>query len=151
MKIATLNFLNRAKSARDVEEELRFHIAMLEHKYTRDGMCAEEARAAALKRFGNLEKVRKQCMEIRRRNTLARRVLKLSSILVALTGLAIQIFSTDFRVARIGGVLMMIAVTGRLLLYVRGLSPSTFLPAARQTPISILSDTSQNCSKPREA
>lgn len=149
MKIATLNLFNRTKSAADVEEELRFHVEMLERKYAGDGMCAEESKAAALKRFGDLEKVKKQCVEISSRNTLARRVLKLSSILIALAGLAIHLLSTDDKVARIGSVLIMIAVTGRLLLYVRGLNPATFLPAARHTSISVVSDTSQN-SKPRE-
>ena len=39
-----------------------------------------------------------------------------------------RIASTDLHVAHIGDTLIAIAVAGRLLLYVRGLSPSRFLP-----------------------
>jgi hypothetical protein len=124
---------NRKKTAFEVEEELQFHIEMLERKYAQQGMSDARARAAALQRFGNLDRFKKQCVDIRRRNSLFRRVLKVSSILIALTGLAIQNLSSDYRVARIGGTLIMIAVSGRLLLYVRGLSPWSFLPRTNRT------------------
>jgi len=134
MKIALRNLLmrpNRTKTAFEVEEELRFHIEMLERKYAQQGM--PDAKAAALKRFGNLERVKKQCVNIRRRNSLLRRVLKISSILIALTGLLIHTLSSDYKVARIGSMLIMIAVAGRLLLYVRGLSPGDTPKDAAQT------------------
>jgi len=112
MKIA-----NHRKTASDVEEELQFHIDMLERKYAQQGL--PDPHAKALKRFGNLERVKKQCVNISLRNSLLRRVLKTSSILIALTGLAIYIFSSDYKVARIGTMLITIAVFGRLLIYVR--------------------------------
>jgi hypothetical protein len=108
----------------DVEEELRFHVEMLERKYAQQGMSAIAANAAALRRFGNLETVKRQCVTIRKRSSLLCRVLKLLSILIALTGLAVHMLSTDYKVARIGSVLIMIAIAGRLLLYARGLSPT---------------------------
>jgi hypothetical protein len=117
---------NRKQTALDVHEELQFHIEMLERKYEQQGMPAARAKSAALQRFGNLDRVKQQCVNIRRRNSLLQRVLKISSILIALSGLTIKILSSDYRVARIGGSLIMIAVMGRLLLYVRGLSPSSF-------------------------
>jgi len=40
----------------------------------------------------------------------------------ALTGLAIHTLSSDYKVAHIGQTLIMIAISGRLLLYVRGLT-----------------------------
>jgi len=122
----------------EVEDELQFHIEMLECKYAQQGMSDAHAKAAALTRFGNLETVKKQCVGISRRNSLPRRVLKTSSILIALTGFLIHILSSDYKVARIGQVLIMIAVLGRLLLYVRGLSPFTFLPQTRETSASIV-------------
>jgi hypothetical protein len=134
MKIALRNLLigpNHNKA--DVEEELRFHIEMLEREYAQQGM--PDAKAAALKRFGSLDRIRKQCVDIRRRNNLLRRVLKPSSILIALTGLAIHILNSDYKVARIGTMLIAIAVSCRLLLYVRGLSPSaTKTCAVTDTP-----------------
>lgn len=113
-----MNIANHHKTALDVEEELQFHIDMLERKYAQQGM--PDAHAKALKRFGNLERVKKQCVDISLRNSLLRRVLKTSSIFIALTGLPIYIFSSDYKVARIGTTLIMIAVFGRLLIYVRG-------------------------------
>jgi len=116
------------KIAGDVEEELRFHIEMLEEKYTRHGLSSVEAKAAAKKRFGNLERVKNQCVEISRRNTPLRRILKASTIFIALAGVLIYLLSQDYKVARIGQMLIMVAISTRLLLYVRGLGPSSFLP-----------------------
>ena len=113
------------KTSLDVEEELQFHIEMLERKYIQQGMPAAEARAAASRRFGNLETVKRQCVTIRKRSSPLRRVLKLSLIFIALAGLAIHMLSSDYKVGRIGSVLIMIAITGRLLLYVRGLTLPT--------------------------
>jgi len=110
------------KTALDVEEELQFHIEMIERKYTQEGMSAAEARAAASRRFGNFETVKRQCVTIRKRSSSLQRVLKLSLIVIALAGLAILMLSSDYRVGRIGSVLIMIAIAGRLLLYVRGLT-----------------------------
>ena len=98
---------------------------MLERKYAEGGMCPADARAAARKRFGNLERVKKQCVAISKRNSLLIRLLKASFILVGLSGVAIRFISSDLYVARIGEVLIMIAISGRLLLYVRGMIPST--------------------------
>ena len=105
----------------DVEEELQFHIEMLERKYTQQGMHAAEAKAAASRRFGNLETVKRQCVTIRKRSSPLQRFLKISLVLIALAGLAIHMLSSNYKVGRIGSVLIMIAIAGRLLLYVRGL------------------------------
>jgi len=146
MKIALLNLLvhpNRKKTEFEVEEELQFHIEMLERKYAQQGMPDAHAKAAALKRFGNLERVKKQCVNISGRNSLRRRVLKTASILIALTGLAIHILSTDYKVARIGAMLITIAVSGRLLVYVRGL---TFLSGTK-TSLSVVTDPPKDAAR----
>ena len=147
MRIGLRNLLmcpNRRKAAFEVEEELQFHIEMLERKYAQQGMADAQAKATALKRFGNVERVKQQCVDICRRNSFLRRILKTSLILIALTGLAIQTLSSDYKVARIGGVLIMIAIAGRLLLYVRGLSAWNFLPGTKQTSLSLLTDTPED-------
>ena len=147
MKTVIVNLLtptNRKKTAFDVEEELRFHIDTLERKYAQDGMAVGEAKAAALRRFGNLEAVKQQCVDIRRRNSLPRRVLKTILIVIALTGLSIRILSPDLKIAHIGDTLIMIAVSGRLLLYVRGLSPWTFLPETKRTSLSVVASTPED-------
>jgi hypothetical protein len=148
MKIALLSNLiirpNRKKTACEVDDELQFHIEMLERKYAQQGMSDAHAKAAALKRFGNFERVKKQCVDISRRNSLVRRVFKWSSILIALTGIAIQTLSSDYKVARIGNLLIVIAIVGRLLLYVRGLGTSAFLPSTKQTSLSVFTDTPED-------
>jgi len=143
-----LSRLNRNKTVLDVDEELQFHIAMLERKYMQEGMCTAEAQAAALRRFGNFDRVKKQCVAISKRSTLLRRVLKTSLLLVGVSGLLISIGSTDYKVDRIGHVLIMIAVMGRLLLYIRGLGPFTYLAGVKTT--TLLIDTPDNASKLRK-
>jgi hypothetical protein len=141
MKVAIANLLNRRRSriAFDVEEELQFHIEMLERKFTAHGMSHADAKAAALKRFGNPDRVKRQCVEISRRRSPLRRALKTFSILLLIIGLAIHVLSSDYKVARIGNLFTAIAIFGRLLLYVRGLSPSTFLPASKEASLSVVS------------
>ena len=154
MKIAIANFFknsNRKQIVFEVEDELQFHIEMLERKYVQDGMSAAAARAAALRRFGSLERAMKHCVDIRSRNSLLRRVLKTSLILLGLTGLSIRILSSDRNVDHIGDIFIMIAVFGRLLLYVRGLSPSTFLSGTNETCPSIVTETPVDESKLRGA
>jgi Flp pilus assembly protein TadB len=112
----------------EVEEELRFHIDLLLHENIQRGMSAEDAQAATLKRFGNLDRFKNECVEICKRSSPLQRALKIFLILLALTGVIVKIVSTDFHIARIGGVLIMVAVAARLLLYVRNLTPSRFLP-----------------------
>ena len=135
---------NRKQIVFEVEDELQFHIEMLERKYVQDGMPAAAAKAAALRRFGSLEKAMKQCVDIRSRNSLVRRILKASTIILALTGLSIRIVSSEVKVDHVGDVLMMIAIFGRLLLYVRGLSPSTFLSGTNETCPSIVNENAHN-------
>ena len=154
MKTAIINLFknsNRKQILFEVEDELQFHIEMLERKYVQDGMSAAAARAAALRRFGSIERAMKQCVDIRSRNSLLRRVLKTSLILLGVTGFFIRILSSDLRVDHIGDILIMIAIAGRLLLYVRGLSPSTFLSGTNETCPSIVTETPEDGSKLRSS
>ena len=121
----------------EVEEELRLHVDLILHENIRRGMSPEEARAATLKRFGNLDKVKNECVAICRRNSPLQRAFKLCVILLVLTGLILRISSTDRHVDHIGSTLIAIAVAGRLLLYVRGLTPSRFLPRNKPTSFSL--------------
>jgi len=147
MKIVNLLMRpNCRKIAFEVEEELQFHVEMLERKYAQQGMSDAHAKAAALKRFGNTERIKKQCVAISRRQSLLRRILKISTILIALSGLAIHTLSWDYKIGRIGTLLIVIAVSGRLLLYVRGLSPWIFLPGTK-TSLSVVTDTPKDAAR----
>jgi len=142
---------NRKQLVFEVEDELRFHIEMLERKYAQDGMSAAAAKSAALRRFGSLERAMKQCVNIRSRNSLLRRVLKMSLILIGLIGLSIRMLGSDLNIHHIGDILIMIAISGRLLLYVRGLSPSNFLSGTNETCPSIVTETPRDGAKLRGA
>lgn len=144
MKTAIANLFRlpkRKETAFEVQEELQFHIDMLERKYTQSGMSVTAAKAAALKRFGNLERVKQQCVDISRRSSPLQRILKVSTILIALTGLSIHAMSSDYKVARIGQMLIMIAIATRFLLYVRGLSGWSFPSGTKQTSVSLFTKT----------
>lgn len=121
----------------EVDEELNLHVDLLQREYIRRGMSPEEARAATLKRFGNFDRVKSECVAISRRSHPLQRAFKIFLILLALTGLIVRIASTDRHIDHIGGTLIAIAVAGRLLLYVRGLSPSRFLPRNKTTSFSL--------------
>jgi hypothetical protein len=135
-----LKRLDRKTIEREVEEELGLHIELLGREYIQQGMSPAEAKVATLKRFGDLKKTRKQCLEISRRNHPLRSVLKVFLVLVALTGFVVLILSTDPHVAHVGTTLIAVAVSGRLLLHARGLGPSSFLPKGKTSSLSVLAD-----------
>jgi hypothetical protein len=110
---------------REVEEELRFHLELLTEDFQATVSFAE-ARASALKRFGNVERIKDQCVEISKRKRPFTRALKSFLILTLLAGIFVCIFGTEMHVVRVGNMLITVAVMGRLFLYVRGLKPSGF-------------------------
>ena len=56
--------LGRAPVERDIDDEIAFHLAMREEKLRAAGLTAEEARAAARRRFGDLGEVADECRAI---------------------------------------------------------------------------------------
>ncbi|HEY5073719.1 MAG TPA: permease prefix domain 1-containing protein, partial [Pyrinomonadaceae bacterium] len=48
----------------EVEEELCFHLELLTEALLQQDMSPDEANAAALERFGNVEQIKDQCVEI---------------------------------------------------------------------------------------
>jgi hypothetical protein len=111
----------------ELEEELRFHLELLTEALLQQDMSQEEANAAALRRFGNVDQIRSQCVQISRRNRPVIRALKSFLILVFLMGVLVRIFSPEYHVTHVGDILIAVGILGRLLVYVRGLNPSSFL------------------------
>jgi len=72
---------------REVETELRFHIEMRTRANVEKGMRPDDAQRAALQSFGDFERVRNNCCEIRRSlpfdSTLSRMGLHITIALVA--------------------------------------------------------------------
>src|ERR1700674_2991475 len=56
--------LMRKRLERDLEEELEFHLAMRAEKNRAFGIGANDAKAAARRRFGNVTLVKEDCREM---------------------------------------------------------------------------------------
>lgn len=125
---------------REVEEELRFHLELLMEDF-QDTVSFAEARASALKRFGNVERIKDQCVEISKRKRPFTRALKSFLILTFVAGIFVRIFGTELHVVRVGAMLITVAVMGRLFLYVRGLKPSGFRPKSDTSSPLMLNST----------
>lgn len=117
---------DREEIERAIEEELRFHLEMLTQEHLDRDMSFEEAKDAALKRFGNVEQIKDRCVEIRRSGHPLMRALKSFLIPVFLVGVLVRVFSTEIHVMHVGDTLILVAILGRLFLYVSGLNPSSF-------------------------
>ena len=128
---------------REIDEELRFHLELLTAALQQQDMSLAEAKAAALKRFGNVEQIKDQCVEISRKNHPAIRALKSFLVLVFLVGVLVRVFSTEFHILHVGDILIAVGVLGRLLVYVRGLNPSSFLPKPETSSQLMLTEKSQ--------
>lgn len=128
MKALLLKRFDRQQINDEVEDELDFHLELLTENLLLQNMSLEEARAGALERFGNVERIKDQCVEISRRNNPILRALKSFLVLVFLAGILVRVLSTEFHVTRLGNILIAVGILSRLLLYVRSLHPSSFLP-----------------------
>jgi hypothetical protein len=56
--------VKRKRLDRDLEEELQFHLARRAEKNRQLGLGADDARAAARQRFGNVTLVKEDCREM---------------------------------------------------------------------------------------
>ncbi len=143
MKDWLSRLVNSTSVEREVEEELRCHLDLLTEKYIACGISRAEAEGFAARRFGNVEQIRNQCLEISMRNSPQVRALKSLLVLVFLIGIFVRILATEYHVTRMGTLLMALGLLGRLLLYVRGLNPSRFFPKPDATSQLNLSERSQ--------
>src|SRR5216684_1103917 len=135
--------LNRAEIGREIEEELSLHLELLTQEHLRSDLPLAEARAAALKRFGDVKQIKDECVEISRRRHPLILVLKSFLILVFLAGVLLRVFVAEYHVKHCADILMAVGILGRLLLYARGLKPSSFLAKPETSSPLMLFDKSQ--------
>jgi len=119
--------------SREIDEEFRFHLELLAEKHLQQDMSVEEANAAAASRFGNVEQIKEQCLAISRQGHPFLVGLKSFLILMFLSGLAVRFFSTELNFHHLGDLLIVVPILGRVLLYVRGLDPASFLSKSQTT------------------
>ena len=129
------------QARREIDEELRFHLDLLTDEHCLPDVPFAEARDAALRRFGNVEQIKNECVAISRRRHPAVRLLKSFLLLVFLAGVLVRVFSPEYHLTRVGDILMAVGVLGRLWLYVRGLNPSRFLSEANDSSPLKLNDS----------
>ena len=135
--------LNRAKIGREVEDELRLHLELLTEEHLQIDLPLAEARAAAVKRFGDVERIKDQCVEISRRSHPSSRALKFFLTMIFLVGVLVRVFSPEYHLTRAGDILIAVSILSHLLLYVRGLNPSSFLSRSETSSPLKLNDNGQ--------
>ena len=127
------------QTRREIDEELRFHLDLLTDEHCLLDIPFAEAREAALRRFGSVEQIKNECVEISRHPAV--RLLKSFLLLVFFAGVLVRVFSPEHHLTRVGNVLMAVGVLSRLWLYVRGLNPPKFLSEANDSSPLKLNDS----------
>lgn len=115
----------------EVDEELRFHIDMQTHDYEKRGWSPEESHAMSEKRFGDVDRIRKECVRIGSGKTVLIWALInvfLSSLLI---GFLLRILIPESHVNRVGDVMMMIGGLGILLVYAKTAGRTVFTSNAK--------------------
>jgi hypothetical protein len=120
--------LGRKEVECEVDEELDFHIGLLRQEYIRAGMTPEQALSATEERFGDVRRVRQECVAISKRQRPLTLVLKSFFALLFLAGVMVLVFSPGPYVDRVGHLLMFIGALSYFLIYSRNVNPSFFTP-----------------------
>ncbi|HXD34797.1 MAG TPA: permease prefix domain 1-containing protein [Pyrinomonadaceae bacterium] len=135
-------WLEKRELELEVDEEFKFHLDLLCDHYEKQGLSSEEALESCLKRFGDVGRARSQCLAISRRSRPAMRILKVLFTLLFFSGVLVRVFRHELQMTHLGDVMMMVAISGHLFLYVRGLSPANFLSSNKPGPLRLM-DRSQ--------
>jgi hypothetical protein len=140
MKTVTGHLFRRFDSdehKREIEEELCFHLDLLTQEHLQQDVSLAEAKDAALRRFGNFELIKDECLEISRRSHRMMPAMKVFLAVVFLVGVLVRINSTDRSLSHLGDLLIVVPILCRLLFYVRGLNPSRFLSDETKSPLRL--------------
>jgi len=135
-----LRRLDHRRPHSEVDEELQFQLDLLTEELCRQDMPRDEAQTTALKRFGNLEQIRNECVKIRRRNHPVVSALKWVFAFVFVIGVLVRVFSLEFHLTRVGDILMAVGVLSRLLLYLRVMTPSRYFSQPDDSSLIKLND-----------
>jgi len=104
---------------RDIEEELQFHVDMCARDYESQGLSREEAGVLAKRRMGDVNAVKRQCVQIQMRTRMRVKAVSVLCATIFVLGIVVKLSTDDYRVARTGTVLIMIALIGGLLAFVK--------------------------------
>lgn len=110
----------------EVDEELAFHIDMQTRAYENEGNSREQSRAMAEARFGNVNKIKSECVRIGSGRTILIWILDAVFMMVLVLGLLLRLFVPEMHVNRVGDVMMMIGGLGILLVYAKQCGANVF-------------------------
>ena len=109
-------------------------------------MSWEQAQATARGRFGNVERIRDECVRIVRRNHPLVSALKWFLGFIFVAGVLVRIFGSEYHVTRVGDILMAVGVLSRFLLYLRVMSRSQYVSQPDDSSQIKLNDSSLSLS-----
>jgi hypothetical protein len=138
--------LDSRRADTEIDEELQFHLDLLTEENCRQHMSWEQAQATALRRFGNLEQIRDECVRIARRNHPLVSALKWFLGFIFVAGVLVRVFGSEYHVTRVGDILMAVGVLSRLLLYLRVMSRSRYVSSPDDSSLIKLNDSSLSLS-----
>jgi hypothetical protein len=133
----------RRENKREIEEELQFHVDLLTEEHLQHDYSLAEAKEAARRRFGDVQLIAGQCLDIRRRRSSFIAVVQSGLVGVFVVGVLLCIYAPERTVTRVGDLLMTVAALCRLLLYVRGLNPSRCLSEHQKSPLMLNQTSAQ--------
>lgn len=120
----------------EVDEELTFHIDMQTRDYESQGLSRERSRTMAESRFGNVSRIKKECVRIGSGNTFLIWILDAVFMMSLVTGLLLRLFVPEMHVNRVGDVMMMIGGLGILLVYAKQCGANVF-NSTSQKPLGL--------------
>jgi hypothetical protein len=127
-------------SEREIEDELRFHIELRTRDNIEAGMPAEDAMADAMRRFGDFDRIRAACEEIRKERL--ERVMKAVKGLTWIMfgcGLTLKLTASLVGLQSVGTFLILIGGLWRLLIHLREIRPDQRrITAAGQPTLSVI-------------
>ena len=128
-------FVLGCASKRDLDEELHYHVEMLALDNITAGMSAENAKAEALRRFGNIETIKSQCQGVHRGSLpgASRWTIRILVVCGAL------LWATPHlaQVSVLGQMLIITTVLYRLLMYLRAWPALTGSSASHASELSV--------------
>jgi hypothetical protein len=92
---------------------------MRANEYERRGVSSEKSKAMAEARFGDVEKIRTECIQISSRKSVLIWLLNSVFLLSFVVGFFLRMLVPEVHVHQVGNVMMMIGGLGILLVYVK--------------------------------
>jgi hypothetical protein len=135
-------FVLGSSSKRDLDEELRYHVEMLTVENIAAGMSAKNAKAEALRRFGNIERIKSQCRAVHR-GSLSGAARWVMGLVVA-CGALLWASPQPAQVSILGEMLIITIVLCRLLMYLRAWPVLTGSSASHASESSLLRATARD-------